>query len=402
MKTVAVISEYNPFHLGHAYQYRRIREEFGEDTAIIAIMSGNYVQRGTPAVLGKFDRARMAITAGASLVLELPFPYSAASAEFFAKAGVSIAENLGVIDALSFGSECGDTALLETFASKMVAPEFEKAFRTRLKEKSARDAGYAKLLSETFSSLYGQDIPDFLSLPNNILAISYISALKKLNSSICPHTILRHGTDEDCATEDALAGATHVRSLFLSGKTEEALTHIPSELHPLWADAFSRGASPVSYESLAPILLSHLRMKNETQTPIADSGGGVLSLLQNTARKACSMDELISLAATKKYTRAHLRRATLFSYFGVTPAALKQKPLYTQVLAMDERGRAILASIRKTSRISLLTKPADLHKLSESAREQAVLAYRADSVYALALPTPQRSDIFLCTAPFRK
>ena len=402
MKTVAVISEYNPFHLGHAYQYRKIREEFGEDTAIIAIMSGNYVQRGTPALLGKFDRARMAIASGASLVLELPFPFSAASAEFFAKAGVSIAEDLGTVDVLSFGSECGDTALLASLAAKMTAPEFEKEFRARLKDKSARNVGYAKLLSETFLSLYGQEIPDILSLPNNILAISYISALQKLNSTIRPHTILRHGSDEDGASEDVLAGATHVRSLFLSAQTEEALLHIPSELHPLWEDALSRGVAPVSYESFAPILLSHLRMKTETRTPIADSGGGVLSLLQNTARKACTMEELISLAATKKYTHAHLRRATLFSYFGVTPAALKQKPLYTQVLAMDERGRAILASIRKTSRISLLTKPADLHKLSESAREQAVLSYRADSVFALALPTPQRSDIFLCTAPYRK
>jgi predicted nucleotidyltransferase len=262
--------------------------------------------------------------------------------------------------------------------------------------------GYAKLLSETFLSLYGQEIPDILSLPNNILAISYISALQKLNSTIRPHTILRHGSDEDGASEDVLAGATHVRSLFLSAQTEEALLHIPSELHPLWEDALSRGVAPVSYESFAPILLSHLRMKTETRTPIADAGGGVLSLLQNTARSACTMEELISLAATKKYTHAHLRRATLFSYFGVTPSMLRADALYTQVLAMDSRGMAILHHIRKSAGIAILTKPADLQKLSPPAREQAQMNYRADSIYSFAKPIADHADTFVRATPYRK
>jgi hypothetical protein len=134
----------------------------------------------------------------------------------------------------------------------------------------------------------------------------------------------------------------------------------------------------------------------------AECGGGVLSLLQRAAAEATDLDSLIRTAATKKYTAARLRRATLFSYFGVTPAMLKAKPLYSQVLAMDEKGQAVLAHIRKKATISLLTKPADLHKLSPAARAQAELSYRADSVYALALPTPQKADIFLRTAPYRK
>ena len=402
MNTVAVISEYNPFHLGHAYHFSEIRREFGEDTAIVAIMSGNYVQRGTPAVLGKFDRARMAVTAGASLVLELPFPFSAASAEYFAHAGVSVADDLGIVDYLSFGSECGILPPLMDIASKMTNPDFAQFFRAALKTKEGKAKGYAKLLSESLSSFYADKTPDILYLPNNILAVSYISALQKLNSSIRPHTISRQGTDEDDAMTATFAGATHVRSLLLSGKTEEAFSHIPTDLRPIWEEAFANGLAPMSYESMAPILLAFLRMRTPCEALPADCSGGILPLLQKTAGEATSLDDLIRRASTKKYTYAHLRRALLFSYFGVTPAAVKQKPLYTQVLAMDERGRAILAHIRKSSRISLLTKPADLHKLSGSAREQAALSYRADSVYALALPTPQRSDIFLSTAPYRK
>ena len=124
MKTVAIISEYNPFHSGHVYQIRRIREDFGEDTRIVAIMSGNYTQRGHIAMMDKSARAKMAVLCGANLVLELPFPYSMGSAEIFAKAGVAIAEGIGQIDVLSFGSECGNLSLLKETAERMQKKEF--------------------------------------------------------------------------------------------------------------------------------------------------------------------------------------------------------------------------------------------------------------------------------------
>ena len=186
------------------------------------------------------------------------------------------------------------------------------------------------------------------------------------------------------------------------GRAEEAFSHLPSQLIPLWNEVLDAGRAPLSPEAFAPILLSHLRIAPSSDVPLAECEGGVLQLLRKAAREARSLDELYALAATKKYTDARLRRALLFSYFGVTSASLRKKPLYTQVLAMDARGRDILSHIRKTTDISLLTKAADLHKLSDAAREQAMLAYRADSVYALVTPTPQRSDIFLRTAPYRK
>ena len=174
MKTVAVIAEYNPFHKGHEHQLREIKRAFGEDTAIVAIMSGNFVQRGTPAILGKFDRARMAVECGASLVLEMPFPFSASSAEYFAAAGVSIANDLGAVDVLSFGSECGDVALLSDVADKIQAPEFILQLRERLRGKTEKEKGYPRVLSEMLSEAYGDVFPTSLFLPNNILSISYV------------------------------------------------------------------------------------------------------------------------------------------------------------------------------------------------------------------------------------
>lgn len=402
MKTVAVISEYNPFHMGHAYQFQKIRESFGEDTVIIAIMSGNFVQRGTPAILGKFERARMAVLCGASLVLELPFPFCAASAEYFAAAGVSLANDLSVVDVLSFGSESGSTEALIAAADKLQDPDFLKLFKTKLGSKEEKGKGYPHLLFETFRAYYGEDFPLSIDLPNNTLAISYISALKKCNSHIRPHTVLRKGTDALGASEEHPAGATYVRSLFYEGKTGEAFSHIPPVLHDLWRDAIASGLAPAKDAFFARAMLAHLRYAPMPDPLPLDCGGGVLSLLKKHALEARDLDELFSLASNKKHTQAHLRRASLFSYLGVTPASIKAKPLYTQVLAMDPKGQRLLAHIRKTANISLLTKPADLHKLSSEARAQAELSYRADSVYTLCTPVPQKANIFLRTAPYRE
>ena len=402
MKTVAVISEYNPFHLGHAYQFNEIRRTFGEDTAIVAIMSGSFVQRGDVAAFGKFDRAEAAVRAGASLVLELPFPFSCASAEHFALAGVSLANDLGVIDALSFGSECGDVSLLSDLAEKMNDPAFLRFFREALRDKAKKDVGYARVLEESLLTFYGQAPQVKTDLPNNILAISYISAIKRLRSSILPHTVLRNGTDEDGPETARFAGATHLRAL-LAKEPEAILPHVPESTHPTVLRALECGTAPADIERLAGALLGYFRLADgKTLASFAECGGGVAGLLKKTAHSATSFSEWVAASVSKKYTASRIRRAILSSYFGVTPDALKSKPLYTQVLAMDERGKAVLAHIRKQTKISVLTKPADLHKLSPEARKQAECSYRADSVYALSTPKPQGADAFLRVCPYRK
>ena len=403
MKVVGIVCEYNPFHLGHAHQISEIRKTLGEDTAIVALMSGNYVQRGEPAILGKFERARAAVEAGVSLVLELPFPYSASSAEYFGRAAVSILDSLGIIDILSFGSECGDTSLLSDIAEKTRTPAFEALLKNILKSPAGRAMGYARAFTEAYQTLFGIHAAEVLNLPNNILAISYISAIKERNSSIDLHTVLRCGTDKDGNDAALHAGATYLREEMIAGRWEQALVSLPSETHALWNEARKAGRTPASAERLSPALLSHLRLCDPASgRTAAECGGGLYEHLARCAREATDLSSLLTCAATKKYTDARIRRALLFSFIGVTPTALRQSPQYTQVLATDERGRALLAHIRKSTSISVLTKPADIDKLSAVAQAQATLSYRADSVYGLASPVPQRADAFLCTAPYLK
>ena len=400
MKTVAIVCEYNPFHLGHARQLEMIRRDFGRDTTIIAVMSGNYVQRGELAVMHKFDRAEAAVRAGVSLVLELPFPFSAAGAEFFAESAVSLIHSLGTVDILSFGSECGDLALLSKVAERISSPDFEYALRETLQERKNKSLGFAALRQAVYTRLFGDEGASCLASPNDTLALYYLRALSRLASPISPHAVRRVGTDKDAFGDTPMiAGATHIRCLMKEGSLETALSHVPSTSHPLWERAVNQKEAPVFTDGLENALLSHLRLSRDASA-FAECGGGLYSHISEAARHADSFASLLSAAATKKYTDSRIRRAILFSYFGVTPAELREKPLYTQVLALDAVGRQALAHMRKTASLSIMTKPADTEKLPSAAVKQAQRAYRADSVYSLAMPRPREADLFIRRSPF--
>ncbi len=400
MKTALVVCEYNPFHLGHARQIEEIKKALGEDTAIVAVMSGNYVERGDFAIMHKYDRAKAAVKNGVSLVLELPFPFSASGAEFFGAAAVSIGNDLGIIDYISFGSECGDASLLSLVAERISSYEFEAALRIELKNKDNSAKGYASVYESVYRRLYGEEGVSSLRTPNDILAISYLKALKKLSSSIKPLPVRREGTDKDSTGEKpGIAGATYIRNLLLDGKSEKAFSYLPEFSQVLWKESMVLGEAPVAMAALEKTFLSHLRLC-EDETEFAECGGGLYRHIVRTAKKSNDLSALLANAATKKYTDARIRRAILFSYFGVTPAMLREKPAYTQVLAMDAKGQDILRRIRNKTNVPILTKPADTEKLPPVAREQASRAYRADSVYTLAMPLPQAADFFIRKAPF--
>lgn len=398
MKTVAIICEYNPFHLGHLHQIETVKKEFGSDTAIIAIMSGNFTERGDVAILDKFTRARIAVECGVSLVLELPFPFSASSAEFFAMGGVSLANALGCVDFLSFGSECGDIERLSAVAERTSAPTFISALTQISKAENVKN-GHAKNVSALYEKLYGDTDLSLLSSPNNILAIEYLKALKKQNSPIRPHTVKRDGTDKD--GDASFAGATFIRDLLHNEDYKRAYAHMPPIAQKAWDEARFSMTAPASLSRLSLPILSAFRLDFASKSA-AGCENGMYEHLKKAARRSSDMDEFLNEAATKKYTAATLRRAALFSFFGVTPSMLRERVLYTQVLAMDAMGMRILHDIRKTAELSILTKPADLQKLPVAAKRQAETNYRADSIYALASPQARSADVFVTASPHRK
>lgn len=212
MKTVAVIAEFNPFHNGHKYILEKAKKETNADNLLV-IMSGDFVQRGAPAFLDKFSRTKAALNSGADLILELPIYYSLGSAEYFAQGAVSILDRLGIVNDLVFGSECDDISLLSDIADILAnePADFKNMLQDRLR---CGDSFALAREKAVLQALHTDDsrVKDILSSPNNILALEYLKALKKLNSSIKPHSIKRLGSDYNSKELSEMPSATAIRS----------------------------------------------------------------------------------------------------------------------------------------------------------------------------------------------
>lgn len=388
MKIAAIICEYNPFHHGHAALFRAVRERLGADTAIVCILGGNFAQRGEPALFTKQARAEMAIEGGADLVLELPFPHCASSAERFASAGVHIANALSCIDVLAFGSECADTALLLHLAEMLESEEFREAYKA---EGNDSPLGCAAKTEAVFRRVFGDRAAlRALREPNNLLGVEYIRALIRARSDILPLALPRVGAShgDKKATRDKIYSASAARELLLSDENaqKKVLAALPLSSASVIRREISDGKIAADLRLLENLYLMHYRLCDEEKMAAYDGlAGGLAARFSRGARQARNGSELLPLLRTKKYTDAYLRRALLTGYLGVTRAELNAPPAYTQILGMSARGEQILSSVRRKKAIPILTKPADYRHLPDAARAAAERTERADSLYCALL-----------------
>jgi len=397
MVTVAIISEYNPFHSGHKYQIDKIREQFGDDTAIVAIMSGNFTQRGEVAFAPKEVRAKTAVLSGVNLVLEIPFPFSASSAEFFARSGVKIADYIGA-DYLSFGSESGDIDSLAEASSVMLSKEYREEFAILSKNKALGypercEMAYRKVSEKPFS---------FSS--NNILALEYIKAINELGSDLIPHTIKRNGAEYDsCEIEKS----QHQSAMALRGAFRDddftAVKFLPEEAKDVILYSKDNGDLPCDISRISSAFISYLRLNPPSDNEeIHDAGDGLYNRLYNESFKANDISTLLLYTESKNYTRARIRRALLNVFFGVTSSDLKTLPMYTQILAMDTVGMQILKKTRKSDDFQILTKPSDFKHFNVLQLRQKSLSDRADSIFDLTKPVPKSGASSLTFTPYVK
>lgn len=404
MSIAAIICEYNPFHNGHKYQIDTVREILGNDTAIIAIMSGNYTQRGEVALCDKIVRAKAAVLSGVNLVLELPFPYSMSSAEFFAESAVSLIERLGCVDYLAFGSECDSLEALKRYAEECSS----ESFKNKLIEFSSldrfSDLGYPKLIEKVYKEIYGQDLSFDPSLPNNILAVEYLKALYAGKSSIKPLSITRKGAgyNDGINKNTIFQSASAIRSL-LAEEDHSAYNYIPNSAKETFLSAFREKLLPADAERISSAVISYFRLNPPSESRLFhDTLGGLYNRLHKLSFETNSISSLTSMTETKKYTRARIRRAIFNSFFGVTSSDLRTPPAFTQLLALDNIGRSILKGIPKSADLSIITKPADATGLSETALKQRELSLKADSVYRLCFEANVSGNATLTTSPFVK
>ena len=395
MKTVGIICEYNPFHSGHAHQLARIREQHPDGATIVCLMSGHATQRGELAIADKFTRAEMALRSGADLVLELPYPYCAASASYFAGAGVAILDALG-IDELSFGSECADLPLLERTAAVTESP----AFHDRVAARQRNGEGSAQAYFHTLAEM--TDTADTRFLANDILALEYVRAIRRLESSVRPVPILREGSAyrDPQIQADQHPSATALRLNLLQNDINEALRCIPEPSRKPLENAITASHAPTRMSRLDAAILAYLRTCSpEVLALAAEMQGGLANRLCAAARTAVTFDDLLAAASSKSYPTARLRRAVLFAMTDVTPQDLQTPPAYLSLLGANAAGRVWLRDRRADTPIPVIAKFADAAPVFPHAPRQSALTQALDALFTLTLPTPCAADVFLKVPP---
>ena len=381
MNLTSVICEYNPFHMGHAYQLSEMKKE----KAVVAVMSGSFTQRGTPAVLSKYERASIAVLCGADLVLELPFPFSSARADIFGAAGVKILSSLGCVEEICFGSETGDIAPLLEAEARLSSPAFQNALAKTLSEN--RNISHRAAMTAVYRSLYGAD--SALTGSNDILALSYLAALREQKSPIEPPTVKRIGETYNGEGE-GFSSATSIREMLKRHDLEAVKRAVPQKCAEILIKSAKNGEI-CDEERLFSLFALLARTREDLLLEIPDIPSELAFRMIKSAKIAKNTEEFLSLAETKLYSRSRIRRGMLYAAIGVKKEDF-DKVLYTTVLAANQTGREILSRIRKTAQIPIITKPADAVNFGEDVSRAFALSARADSVWELLLPAPHSGE----------
>ena len=382
MAAAGIIAEYNPLHLGHCCQLRRLRALLGEETPVICAMSGNFVQRGDFALLGKHARAEAAVRSGADLVLEIPLSWACAPAERFAQGGVEVLLGTGLVTDLVFGSESADAGAIRSATEALLGPDFPEALRREL----AGPHSFAAARQRALAGLIGEEGAEVLSRPNDILAVEYAKALSREGSEVHLVPILRQGAGHD-QDGGEYPSAGSIRRMIQEGRRAEALAAMAPAMRELYEAEEARGRAPVFAAGAERAILAQLRRMGEADFLALDAGGeGLGNRLAAAAREAAALEELLDRAKTKRYAYSRLRRLALWAYLGLRPETLPARVPYLRPLAMNQRGRALLAEARRRAALPILTKPADVRRLSPEAQAVFRREVLATDLYTLAFP----------------
>ena len=342
MQICGVICEYNPFHRGHEKQLRQIRAALGEDTAVVCLMSGSFVQRGEPAVFDKRTRAAAAILSGANLVLELPVTKVLSSAEGFARGGVEIFTKLSLVDTLAFGCESGSGEEILRAASAMCEPSYEEALRSCLQTGLSYPAARQRALESLGHRA------ELLARPNDILGLEYCKAILQSGSHIKPLALLREGDYHAQTPDFENPSATSLRSVLKAGG--DLSRFVPEAAMQTYRDA--RQYDLFSGERA---MLAGLRcVSDEAWAHAAHGSEGLWSKAMKASREACCYEDLIAAIKSRRYPRTRIQRLLLCAFLGISQEDLSRPISYVRALAFDETGKALLKKLREASALSIV------------------------------------------------
>ena len=352
-KVLGIVSEYNPFHNGHLYHLEQSKKMTGS-TYTVAIMSGNFTQRGSTSLIDKWSKAEAAIHSGIDLVIELPVLYATSSAENFAEGAIKILDSLKVVDYLSFGAETSDIEILEKFADVLYREPRE--YKTILSHELGKGLSYPKA-RENALMMYLNNIRKYvnvLSSPNNILGIEYLKALKKCKSNIQPISIARYESGyNDIGYSGNIASATAIRNIIKNGGFDILRRLIPSTSYSILVQNIKQGHIIPDLSVFEKEIIYSLRKMDVSEiAELPDVSEGLEFAIKNAANSCNSIIELLNIVKSKRYTSTRIQRILLYSLLGISKkdmALSKKVTPYIRVLGLNNRGRFLISEIAKAN-----------------------------------------------------
>ena len=396
MKVCGVIAEYNPFHNGHAYHIEESKKITGAD-AVIAVMSGNFVQRGVPALFDKWTRTKMALLNGVDLVVELPTYYATASAEFFAQGGIGLLDSMGIVDCLSFGTKTEDIDTLKRIANILYLEpeEYKDILKAELKKgvsyPSARSTALKVFTKKEFDSKY---ITDILLDSNNILAVEYLKALMYNNSTITPNIVVRKGEDYNSVNiVDGVCSSTAIRKLIEEDNYAILPEVMPQNSFEILNDQLLNGRHPMSLKNFEKEVFYILRKASADELfELADVTEGLENLLKKYSYETSEIEKLIGELKSKRYTRTRIQRIILHALLDITKTQVnhyKYNPQYIRVLGFTNNGEKLLASLYNKANVPVVTSVSKyLKSANDTGRQMMEKDILASNIYTLGYQIP--------------
>lgn len=382
MKVSAIIAEYNPFHNGHKFHIEETKRRT-DNSFVMVIMSGNFVQRGEPAIIEKRERAKAAVLGGADLVVELPVQWATASAERFARGAVYIAHQAGIVDYLSFGCENDDI----TSFSKIARILNDEVYSRRIKEYYDNNAcSYPQARTAVVNEVMGMDCTEMMMKPNNILATEYIRALQSFKSDIEPIGIPRLSAEHDSAfAHGNMTSAMNIRNLIRANKSYGSF--LPDSTLTIFNQAAEKGLFPSRYSRLETAVLADLRRKQPSDfADVPDIAEGIEHRIIDAAKTSVSLDEIFEKVKTKRYAHSRIRRIILSSFLGITKQEVGSLPPYIRVLALNDNGRMMLREMKSKFFFPVVMKYSDVKYLDDNGRNVFMKESVATDIFNLSLP----------------
>ncbi len=385
MKICAIIAEYNPFHLGHLKHIDYVKTVLGAEKVIV-IMSGNFTQRGEPAILDKFTRARHTVLAGADAVIELPAVFATSNAETFAKGGIKIINSLGICDGVCFGVESGDANSYFSLATAM--NDESKEFKRALKEHLDNGVSLAKAkflaVKDTSTDEFDESL---ISSPNNILGLEYVKAILKSESGLAFYPMIRDGNHNDKTLKKGITSATSIRQALKRGEKKKTKKSMPSFV---FSDL---GDFPFAFDKM--IMTKLLTATTKDLKRISDCTEGLENRIKALSKDNLSVDELVQKVSTKRYPQTRIQRILISNLLGVTDSTVKDcldDSLYAKILAVDANKKDVISLIKENATVPVLTRKSDTLALKKTAKNCFEIDTLACDLYSLATNSKQNEN----------